>query len=195
MRTIAIGGRDDFAASLVSAMHEFRRTIFVHRLGWSLPMNNGTERDDYDHSEAVYVMSFDGDDRIVASARLLPTTRPYMLSDLFPELLAGAAAPCDPTIWELSRFAVDLKAARDAAGPIASAPAMELLRCVMHYARTRAIERLSVVTCLAMERLLMRGRLELLRLGPPSRVRGTQYVALLISVPPAPLGGIHSSLH
>lgn len=30
-----------------------------------------------------------------------------MLRDIFPELLDGTETPCDPQVWEISRFAVD----------------------------------------------------------------------------------------
>src|SRR3546814_12561947 len=38
---------------------------------------------------------------------MLPTTGPYMLRDVFPQLLDGLPPPCGPRIWEGSRFAVD----------------------------------------------------------------------------------------
>src|SRR3546814_18817119 len=38
---------------------------------------------------------------------MLPTTGPYTLRDVFPQLLDGLPPPCGPRIWEGSRFAVD----------------------------------------------------------------------------------------
>ena len=38
---------------------------------------------------------------------MLPTTGPYMLRDVFSELLEGRPAPRDPAVWECSRFAVE----------------------------------------------------------------------------------------
>src|SRR3546814_13625445 len=45
--------------------------------------------------------------RVVGTWRMLPTTGPYMLRDVFPQLLDGLPPPCGPRIWEGSRFAVD----------------------------------------------------------------------------------------
>ena len=36
---------------------------------------------------------------------MLPTTRPYLLDEVFPHLLHGIAPPHSPDVWELSRFA------------------------------------------------------------------------------------------
>ncbi len=43
---------------------------------------------------------------MLGSWRLLPTTGPYMLRDVFPQLLHGVAAPAAADTWEISRFAV-----------------------------------------------------------------------------------------
>ena len=44
---------------------------------------------------------------IIGGWRLRPTTLPYMMKDVFPQLLGGTPAPVRPDIWEISRFAVD----------------------------------------------------------------------------------------
>jgi len=43
---------------------------------------------------------------VVGCWRLLPTTGPYMLKDIFSHLLWGKPAPEQPDVWEISRFAI-----------------------------------------------------------------------------------------
>jgi acyl homoserine lactone synthase len=40
-------------------------------------------------------------------ARLIPTTFPYMIRDLWPDLVEDGTLPCHPGVWELSRMGVD----------------------------------------------------------------------------------------
>lgn len=42
---------------------------------------------------------------VCGCARPLPTTRPHLLSEVFPQLLNGLLPPCSPDVWELSCFA------------------------------------------------------------------------------------------
>src|SRR5262245_40806072 len=109
MATIRIGNQGELEPQALDSMHEFRREVFVERMGWSLPQLGGTERDEYDTDEAVYLIAYDDAERIVACARLLPTTGAYMLPELFPQLLGTTPAPRHSSVWELSRFAADVR--------------------------------------------------------------------------------------
>lgn len=89
-------------------MHRQRYRVFKERLGWDVDGENGEERDHYDDLNPTYILGFDAANRLVSSWRLLPTTGPNMLRDDFSIVLDGEAPPCDPKIWECSRFVVDL---------------------------------------------------------------------------------------
>src|SRR5262245_23489796 len=45
-------------------------------------------------------------DRVVGGQRLLPTTRPHMLSEVFPYLAHIKGVPRGPDIWECTRYFV-----------------------------------------------------------------------------------------
>lgn len=95
--------RQLFEADLI-AMHRQRKTLFVDGLGWRIPVIADLEIDDYDGEDTMYLLgkSISGGELLV-SARLLPTVRPHLMSELFPE--AGLSAfPRGPTVWEVSRF-------------------------------------------------------------------------------------------
>ncbi len=182
MRNIAIGCQDELAPWMIDAMYEFRHEMFVHRLGWSLPLIQGTERDQYDHENTVYFMAHNGDGEVTACARLLPTTGSYMLPELFPELLGAAPAPNDSTTWELSRFAIDVRSTREGCVLSLSKPTLELLGSVIAFSRQRGIEQLALVTSIAIEKLLMRAGVGVQRIAPPAHIHGGRHVALFIAV-------------
>ena len=95
--------RVQFAADLMD-MHSQRKVVFVDRAGWSVPVLGDSEVDCYDRDETMYLLGkAQPDGQVLASARLLPTTGPHLMSDLF----AGAcreSPPRGPTVWEVSRF-------------------------------------------------------------------------------------------
>lgn len=88
-------------------MHKLRCRVFKGRLDWEVSDENGYEWDRFDMLDPIYLLAHDENDRLVGTWRMLPTTGPYMLRDVFPVLLDGTPAPCSEKIWEGSRFAVD----------------------------------------------------------------------------------------
>ena len=196
MAAIRVGSQNQLAPEMLDSMHEFRRAMFVGRLDWALPLIGGTERDQYDTAEAIYLIAYHEDARrVTACARLLPTTGSYMLPELFPELLGETPAPRHPSIWELSRFAADVRSS--AGGRVLSfyETSLQLLAQVFALARKYDVERLVVVTSIGIERLLLRAGFEVHRLAAPARVGDALSVALFIEVPKASPREADASLH
>lgn len=81
-----------------------RHQTFNEWLKWGLPSENGREFDKYDES-AMHLAALEDDGSLLATWRMMPTTKPYMTAEMFPQLLVDGI-PSDPTIWDLSRFAV-----------------------------------------------------------------------------------------
>ena len=103
----------DQATPVLGAMFEARKQVFVDLLGWDLPVLAGCyEIDQYDNEHARYLIVADRTHRHLGSARLLPTTHPHILGDLFPQLCEGSP-PRAPDIYEITRFCLgrDLGAA------------------------------------------------------------------------------------
>jgi acyl homoserine lactone synthase len=181
---IAFGSRTELNPELLTSMHEFRKAVFVQRMGWSLPLVDGVERDQYDNEDAVYFTVQDIHEQMTACARLLPTTCPYMLADLFPNLLGENKAPCDPTVWELGRFATDVRKTGQGRVLSLSQPSLDLLEAIMKYSRAHGVRQLVLVTCVAIERLLLRAGFNMHRLGVPTRSDAGLIVACAIEVAP-----------
>ena len=107
---IITGTQATLAGEMMNGLARFRYRIFVEMLGWDLPCRDGLELDQFDREDTVYLVARK-DAEVVGTARLLPTHRPYLLGEVFPQLMGQQPLPKDPAVWELSRFtAVDLDA-------------------------------------------------------------------------------------
>jgi acyl homoserine lactone synthase len=95
-------------ADLLDAMFRLRARVFRDRLNWDVEVTDGRERDRYDDERPVYVIYTDERCRDVkGSLRLLPTTGPTLLSDIFADTLPDAVSLSAPSIWECTRFCLD----------------------------------------------------------------------------------------
>ena len=93
------GSYASFFPREIDAMFRNRAETFSDRLGWEVEVRNGHERDTFDD-----LVSVDPDtEEYWGSLRLLPTTGPNMLRDIFPQLLDGEYIE-SATIWESSRI-------------------------------------------------------------------------------------------
>ena len=89
----------------MDAMFRNRAEIFGKRLGWEVEVDDGYERDRFDEFNPLYLVSVDPDSGAYwGSLRLLPTTGPNMLRDVFPQLLEEGEAVESASIWESSRI-------------------------------------------------------------------------------------------
>jgi N-acyl-L-homoserine lactone synthetase len=90
---------------LIDEMFRLRARVFRDRLDWDVQVSNGMERDKYDDEGPVYLIYVNDDTREVKGClRLLPTTGPTLLADIFADTLPGAVHISAPTIWECTRF-------------------------------------------------------------------------------------------
>lgn len=93
--------------AVMRAMFEARKRVFVDLLGWDVPVLAGKyELDQFDDTHARYLILADADQNHLASARLLPTTRPHILDTLFAELCDNPP-PTGPATYEITRFCLD----------------------------------------------------------------------------------------
>lgn len=89
-------------------MHTIRAEVFHRRLQWDVRVEDGWEIDEFDNHNPLYLLSIAPDTGDVrGSVRLLPTTGPNMLRDIFSALLPEDMMIADPLIWESSRFSID----------------------------------------------------------------------------------------
>lgn len=101
------GDRPSPEAPLLRAMFAARKSVFVDLLKWDVPVLAGRyEVDQFDTPSAQYLILADRDGAHLASARLLPTTRPHILGSFYT-CLCEQAPPQGPDIFEITRFCLD----------------------------------------------------------------------------------------
>lgn len=173
---LIIGRRAVLNDGLYEALCEYRHDVFIRKMGWELTgRRTGQEEDEFDTSDALYIVCRDIDGRICGSARLLPTTRPYLLGNVFSHLAAEPLAS-SPAVWELSRFSsTSTRDARDLAR-------MLFLRA-LDVAGQEGATRVVGVMSLAMERLCRSFGVQIDRMGVPQRHRAATIVACSVSLP------------
>ena len=95
----------EFYAEKMEQAFRLRHDIFVDEKGWTeLRRPDGREIDQFDDENAIHML-FEQDGEVVGYQRMLPTTRPYLLSSIYPHL-SEECLPNSPAIWEWTRFAV-----------------------------------------------------------------------------------------
>ncbi|CAN7489797.1 GNAT family N-acetyltransferase [Variovorax sp. LjRoot290] len=193
---ILAGTPISLGAELMARMARYRHKVFVERLGWPLPSPEGMEYDQFDRPDTLYLVALRDAITLVGTARLLPTERPYLLGEVFPELMGDAEVPRSPDIWELSRFAaVDLDSIDPHADGRYSSPlAVALLRAAMSAAAGAGVGRLITVSPLGIERLLRRYRISASRAAAPRLVGEQQVFACWIytDIPGSGRRALHS---
>jgi len=105
---LAIEGVDRHAQpDLFEQMFRMRAAVFSERLGWEVTVVDGKELDCFDAEDPLYLLCVDElTQKLKGSVRLLPTTGPNMLRDVFAILVPGGSVE-STLIWESSRFAIN----------------------------------------------------------------------------------------
>lgn len=93
--------------TLLGEMYKLRARVFADRLGWDVHVQNGMEKDVFDHLDPAYAISTNDAGDVVGCMRLLQTTGPHMLSDIFACLLDDEPPIRSSRVWEATRFCVD----------------------------------------------------------------------------------------
>lgn len=178
MKAIAIT-RSDYGDNLdlIIGMHRLRHQIFKERLGWAVSVVGDKEVDAYDGLGPTYLMVITDSRKVVGSARLLPTTGPYMLADTFPELLAGEQAPCESDLLESSRFCVDTTASEELGPGGLNKATFMMLSAVIEWGLITRSRGIVTVTDLRMERILRRAGWPMSRIGKPLEIGVTTALA------------------
>jgi acyl-homoserine lactone synthase len=96
--------RHNFSTQL-KEMHRIRHDIYVGRRGWkALERDDGLDIDQFDTEAATYLMGVDSMGRVTAALRLMPTTGPHLLRDVFSHTVTWGRVPCSDKIYEFTRY-------------------------------------------------------------------------------------------
>lgn len=177
---ISINRHDKIDTSTLNEMYTLRARVFKGKKRWDVQIKDNKEIDTYDALNPYYMIirkkvSFE----LIGCWRILYTTGPYMLKDIFPDLLHGCSAPSDDKTLELSRFIVCSDAPNNSKLSIITLKAIQSL---VVFATTLNVSRLVTVTTVGVERMLIRSGISIARLGPPLQIGVEKTVALYIYI-------------
>lgn len=108
MFVIARGNETADHAVLIDQYYRLRKRIFRDELRWDVPVHGDHERDGYDDLTPAYLLWCSNDRKTLYGAiRLLPTTGPTLLHDVFHRTHGPDPALIAPDIWEVTRMCID----------------------------------------------------------------------------------------
>jgi len=183
-------GIDGEFGEQLQEMHRLRYRVFKQRLDWGVESKDGMEVDRFDALRPVYLLQSSSDGRIGGCVRLLPTSGPTMLRDVFPELLADHAPPARHDVWESSRLALDLAPSRERATAGLAQATYELFAGMIEFGLSRSLIDIVTVTDLRIERILRRAGWPLRRLSAPRPIGVTTAVAGYLEISPEALRSV-----
>lgn len=181
MITVIEGVDRDRHPDLIDAMFRMRAAVFAGRLEWDVTVTRGWEIDHFDAEDPLYLLSLDEPTGALQGAvRLLPTTGPNMLRDVFSVLVPGGA-PESSLIWESSRFAVNPAAFdtadRAEANHVVNRTTIELLCGIVEVCQSAGIEHVVSVFDARMARIFRSIDCAFEIIGTPTRIGKTMTYA------------------
>ena len=163
-------------------MFRERKRVFVDRLGWEVPVVDGEfEIDQFDTDDAVYLLATDPAGVQLGSCRLLPTTRPHLMSEIFPHL-CERGVPRGEDVWEITRMCTTEAAA---AGP--KVVRQRLMIAMVEFALLYGIKRYTLVTHLAYLSAILAVGVDCEPLGLPQPFGDQTVGALVMNITPESL--------
>jgi acyl-homoserine lactone synthase len=168
--------------------HRLRHQIYIDELKWKglTPRPDGREYDQFDTPSAIQLLAIEND-AVCGGTRLVPSTEPHLLSDVFPHLAAVRGVPRGDEIAEWTRFYV-APARREEHQ--ASKVGSTILASLIEYALDEGITAISVVLNTFWLPRFLGYRWKVDPLGLPTIHDGEWLIAVLIHVTPDALQNI-----
>jgi N-acyl-L-homoserine lactone synthetase len=163
--------------------HRLRYRMFVERQRWNVPHYRQIEYDEFDTPAATYILIVDDRSRTLGTARLIPTTRPYMVESLWPNLV-DVELPHLASIWEASRFGCD----RDLDAASRRRVVAQLIQGCQEFGVMNGISRyLGVMPVWVFRHVISAHGCPVTPVGPKLRLHGHDIEAAYIDVSPSVL--------
>jgi len=158
------------------AMFAARKSVFVDLLKWDVPvLADIYEVDQFDDDHATYIILTDTQGSHLGSARLLPTTRPHILGDLYP-FLCEERVPTGPAIYEITRFCLDRRLRATERRAVRNT----LVRALVDHALLHGITQYTAIAEMPWFQQILAFGWRCLPLGLPQQVGGAALAALSI---------------
>jgi acyl-homoserine lactone synthase len=153
-----------------------RHDVFVDEMGWSdLERPDKREIDQFDDDEAVHMVC-KRNGNVVGYQRLLPTTKPHLLSTVLSGL-CEVEPPVGPNIWEWTRYCVS-KPHRER-GRKLSPIANELLSGIVEWGLSTGVDHIIIEMDPIWLLRLVQLNFMVTPLGIPRQINGDEVVAVI----------------
>jgi acyl-homoserine lactone synthase len=160
----------------MSRAFQLRHAVFVEEMKWEeLRKPDGREIDQFDDGRALHMLYIENGE-VLGYQRMLPTTSPHLLSDVYPQLCEGER-PVGPDVWEWTRYCVE-KRHRDrgrALSPIGNALLSAIVEWGLESGISRIIIEMEPIWLLRLVQLHFR----VTPLGIPVRMGASDVVAVV----------------
>ena len=80
---------------------------FKERQNYEVRVYKDMEYDQYDTPETVYLVWLGEQNAVCGTSRLNPTCGPYMLKDIWSDMVEGHELPASSDVWEGTRICID----------------------------------------------------------------------------------------
>ena len=169
--------------ALIRQMHADRKKVFVDLLRWRIPHSDDLEQDGFDNDDAEYlILREPGSGDHVASLRLLPTTAPHLMTEVFPTL-CSKGPPRGTDVREITRFCV---APRGCASERRLAR-NRIVRAMVEYGLMAGVGSFTAACDMGFLSEVLSAGWDCRPLGPPQLIDGRPVGALHIHIGPATL--------
>jgi acyl-homoserine lactone synthase len=168
--------------------HAIRHRIYIEELRWRglTPRSDGREFDQFDTPEMVYLLGLE-DGKVVGGLRLMPTTEPHLMSEVFPQFAAIRGVPRSADVAEWTRvFVVPERREERQASKVGST----VIASMIDYGLDEGLSGISVVMNTFWLPRFQRYGWRVRPLGLPDVHDDEWLIAVLIDVTPAALAGI-----
>jgi acyl homoserine lactone synthase len=192
IRLVSGSHRADFPRE-IAQMHEIRKRTFYDRLHWQVKTLRSWEIDEFDALNPLYLLSMDEQSNVRGSVRLLPTTGPNMLADVFPQLLPDGTRVESSTVWESSRFSVDQEAASERSENLLNRTTGELLIGIVEIGLMAGLTEVVSVYDAMFARILKRANCAAELIGKPTRLGEIMGYAALFEISERMLGNLRKA--
>ncbi|MET2831028.1 acyl-homoserine-lactone synthase [Mesorhizobium shangrilense] len=178
---------DLYRAELDEAF-QLRHKVFVEERNWTeLAREDRRETDHFDDEHAVHML-FIADGRVIGYQRMLPSTRPHLLTEILSDL-CEVEPPVGPNVWEWTRYCV--AAGHRERGRMLSPVANVLLAGIVEWGLARGIDTIIIEMNPLWLLRLVQLHFMVKPLGVPRIVGGEETVAVTASFDARTLARLH----
>ena len=168
-------------ASQIEEMFRIRHRVYVDGRGWqAIARPDKREIDQFDTDDAVYLLGVGPDGRVYSGVRLMPTTGPHLMRDVFAHTVTWGRIPSDPRIFELTRYFIW----GDVHGDLRRQWVRSIFCAVVEFALANNLTHISTVSDTFFIPRLLEGGWKMHHLGLPTEYPEGVCASVLLEVTP-----------